>query len=269
MFPRLVTIGDAFTLHTYGLLVALGLLVGLFVARRYARRSGLSPDIVWNLGIYMALAALVGAKVVMILADWNYYSQNPGQILSWSALQAGGFFYGGVLFAVAVGAWYTHRYRLGFAPLADAYAPGIALGHAIGRLGCFSAGCCWGKPTEAAWGVTFTNPYSSKLVGVPLGIPLHPTQLYEAFAEAAIFATLVVLWRRRRFPGQVFAAYLMLYAAARFVIEFFRGDPRGGTLFGGALSMPQAVSLGLLVAALLFWSIQRRRGRAASTAYAD
>lgn len=265
MFPKLVTLGD-FTLHTYGLLVALGLLVGLFVTRRFAARSGLSPDTVWNLGVYMALAALAGAKLAMIATDWRYYSRHPGEILSWSALQAGGVFYGGLLFAVALAVWYARRYNLGFAPLADAYAPGLALGHAIGRLGCFSAGCCWGKPTDAAWAVTFTNPYSSDLVGVPLGIPLHPTQLYESLAEAFIFLLLVWLWRRRRFSGQIFAAYLMLYSVARFLNEFFRNDPRGGFLFDGALSVPQAFSIALFAVAGLFFWVQRSRSAAAAHA---
>lgn len=258
MFPKLFTIGHAFTLHTYGLLVALALLVGLVTASRYARRAGVAPETVWNLGVYMALAALLGSRVAMVVSEWGYYGQHRAEIFSWATVQAGGWFYGGLLFAVALGAWYTWRYRLGFAALGDVYAPGIALGHAVGRLGCLSAGCCWGKPTNLPWAVTFTNPYSAQLVGVPLNIPLHPTQLYEALAEAAIFGLLVWLWRRRRFPGQVFASYLMLYAVARFLIEFLRDDPRGGFLFGGALSTPQAFSVALFAAAGLFWLRQRR-----------
>lgn len=263
MFPRLFTIGDFFTLHTYGLLVALAVLVGIYTAARYAPRIGAARETVWNLGIYMALAALVGAKVVMIVSEWPYYAENPRRIFSFATLHAGGVFYGGLLAAVAVGAWYTWRYGLGFAPLADVYAPGIALGHVLGRLGCFSAGCCWGKPTDLPWAVTFTNPYSAQVVGVPLGIPLHPTQLYEALAEAAIFGLLVLLWRRRRFPGQIFASYLMLYGVARFFIEFVRDDPRGGFLFGGTLSVPQGLSLALIAVAGLFWWWQRRRPLAA------
>lgn len=268
MFPRLFTVDDIFTLHTYGLLVALGLLVGLYIAGRFAPRAGVARETVWNLGVYMALAALLGAKLTLLVTEWSYYSRHPGEIFSWQALQAGGVFYGGLLFAVALAVWYARRYRLGFAPLADAYAPGLAFGHALGRLGCFSAGCCWGKPTDAAWAVTFTDPYSAKLVGVPLGISIHPTQLYEAFAEAVVFGLLVLLWRRRRFPGQIFAAYLMLYAVARFIIEFFRGDPRGGFLFDGVLSLPQVLSVGLFVVAVLFWRMQRRRSVSASAAHA-
>lgn len=268
MFPRLFTVGDFFTLHTYGLLVALGLLAGLYTAGRFAPRSGLARETVWNLGVYMALAGLLGAKLAVIVNQWGYYSRHPREILSWPALQAGGAFYGGLLAALLFALWYTRRYQLGFAALADAYAPGLALGHAVGRLGCFSAGCCWGKPASVAWAVTFTDPYSAQLVGVPLGIPLHPTQLYEALAEVAIFATLVLLWRRRHFPGQIVASYLMLYAAARFVIEFFRGDPRGGFLFGGALSVPQALSVGLFAVAGLVWLVQQRRAATAPAAHA-
>lgn len=259
MFPKLFTVGHYFTLHTYGLLVALALLVGLITAGRFARRAGVATETVWNLGVYMALAALLGSKLAMVVSEWNYYSGHPREILSWATFQAGGVFYGGLLAAVAVGAWYTWRYQLGFAALGDVYAPGLSLGHVVGRLGCFSAGCCWGKPTNLPWAVTFTNPYSAQLVGVPLNVPLHPTQLYEALAEAAIFGLLLLLWRRRRFPGQIFASYLMLYAVARFVIEFFRDDPRGGFLFDGALSFPQVWSLVLFVAAGLFWLRQRRQ----------
>jgi len=262
MFPRLFTIGDLLTVHTYGVLVATGLLVGLYTASRYAARAGLQRETLWNLGVYMALTALVGAKLTLLVTEWRYFAEHPGEIFSWASFQSGGIFYGGLLFAAALAIGYAWRFRLEFAALADAYAPGLALGHAIGRLGCFSAGCCWGKPTEAAWGVTFTDPYSAQLVGVPLGLPLHPSQLYEAAAELIIFALLVLLWRRRRYAGEILASYLMLYAVARFAIEFFRGDPRGGFLFDGALSVPQGVSVALFLVAGLYWLRQRRSGPA-------
>jgi phosphatidylglycerol:prolipoprotein diacylglycerol transferase len=182
MFPRLFTIGDFFTLHTYGLMVATALLVGIYTAGRFAPRIGVDPDKVWNLGIYMALAGLLGAKLFLVFSEWGYYSNHVGEIFSTAILHAGGVWHGGLLLAIAVGAWYTWRHKLAFAALGDVYAPGISLGHAFGRLGCFSAGCCWGTATDAAWAVTFTDPYSHKIVGVPLGIALHPTQLYEAGA---------------------------------------------------------------------------------------
>lgn len=259
MFPRLFTFGDFFTLHTYGLLVALAFLVGIYTARRYAPRIGASPDAMWNLGIYMALAGLLGAKVFLLLSEWNYYSSHPREIFSVRSLQAGGVYYGGIFFAVLLVYLYARRCHLGFARVADVFAPGVALGTAMGRLGCFSAGCCWGKPTQVAWAVTFTDPYAARIVGVPLHTALHPTQLYEAATLLGIFAALRWLWRRRSFDGQIFAAYLMLYAMARFIIEFFRGDPRGGFFFSGALSLPQTVSVLLFIAAGLFWFHHRVR----------
>lgn len=267
MFPRLFTLGDFFTLHTYGLLVASGVLVGIYTAARFARRIGVATETVWNLGIYMALAGLLGAKVWLVLSEWSYYASHPREIFSLSTLYAGGVWHGGLLFAIAVGGWYAWQHKLVFASLGDVYAPGIALGHAFGRLGCFSAGCCWGKASGALWAVTFTDPYSAQAVGVPLGVALHPTQLYEAGAEAIIFGLLVLLWRHRTFSGQIFASYLMLYAVARFVIEFFRGDPRGGFYFEGALSLPQVISVVLLGVAGLFWLYQRRQRAAPAHAH--
>lgn len=259
MFPRLFTVGDFFTLHTYGLLVATGLLVGIYTASRFAPRAGVERELVWNLGVYMALAGLVGARILMVLFEWRYFASNPREFFSSVAFYAGGVWYGGLLFAVSIAVWYVFRHSLSFTTLGDVYAPGVALGHSIGRLGCFAAGCCWGKPTNLPWAVTFINPYSARIVGVPLGVPLHPTQLYEAAAEGVIFALLVLLWRRRSFPGQVFAGYLMLYAVARFVIEFFRGDPRGGFYFGDTLSIAQVISIALFAVAGAYWLYQRRR----------
>ncbi len=246
MYPVLLQIGHV-TLHTYGLLVAAGVLVGLWLARRQAERAGLDPDRVWNLGIYMVLAALVGSKLWLLLADWSYYVAHPREVFSFSTLLSGGVYYGGFLAALAVVLLYARHFRMRFLTLADVYAAPLALGHAIGRLGCFAAGCCYGKPTSLAWGVTFTNPYARALVGTPLGIPLHPTQLYESAAEFLIFVFLVFLGRRQRFAGELFASYAVLYGLARGTIEFFRGDPDRTLLAGGAFSLMQVVSVALIV----------------------
>lgn len=261
MFPKLFTIDPYFTLHTYGLMMALAVFAGLLLAVRMAPRAGLSRETMWNFGVYMALAGLIGSRLMYYLAEWRYYSENPQQLFSWASLQAGGFFHGGLILAVLLGIWLVRREKLSFMALADAATPGIALGLAIARLGCFCAGCCWGKPTEVAWGVTFTDPYAARVVGVPLNVSLHPTQLYESALAAILCATLLWLWRRRAFPGQIFAAFLLLYGVGRFMLEFWRDDPRGPFFFGDALSTPQLVSIVLFVVGALVWLRQSRRRR--------
>ncbi len=257
MYPKLFSIGN-FVQHTYGVLVAVAFLAGLWVAMRLARREGLDSDRVFNLAVYVALAAFVGAKLLLVVTDWRYYSLNPGQLLSLQSLQAGGIFYGGFLAAVIFAAWYTRRARLPFLKVADALAPGVALGHAVGRLGCFASGCCWGKPTSLPWGVTFTDLYAHQTFGVPLGIPLHPTQLYEAAAEALIFVFLLWYWKKKSFDGQILGLYLILYGAARFALEFVRDDPDRGFLFGGRLSTSQFIALLLVVASAGLWYWKRQ-----------
>ncbi len=267
MYPVLLHIGR-FTLYTYGLLVATGVLLGLWLARRQAPRAGLDPDRIWNLGVYMVLAALVGAKLWLVVADWDYFSAHPREIFGFSTLLSGGVYYGGFLAALIAAVIYARRFRLRFLPLADVYAAPLALGHAIGRLGCFAAGCCYGKPTSLPWGVTFTNPHARDLVGTPLGIPLHPTQLYESAAEFLIFTFLIFLGRRQRpgkqAAGQLFAVYAVLYGVTRGTIEFFRGDPDRTLIAGGAFSLMQLVSVALIL--LGAWLLLR--GRAAARAIA-
>lgn len=252
MHPVLFRIGGL-TLHSYGVLLVAGVLLGLWIARRRAAATGLDPERVWNLGVYMVLAGLVGAKLWYVLSDWGYFSQNPGQLFSLEMLQAGGVFYGGFLGALITAVAYASWAKLSFLPLADAYMPGLALGHALGRLGCFFAGCCWGKETEVAWGVTFTDPAAAQIVGTPLGIRLHPTQLYESAAEFAIFGILWWLTGRQKFTGQIFAAFVILYGAVRFTNEFFRGDPGRTMLFDGAMSLMQVVSIGLVLLGVILW----------------
>ena len=244
-------------LHTYGVLVALALLVALWLAGRLAREAGLNVDAVTNLGLYCALAAIAGAKLMMFLIDIPYYTAHPREIFSLSTLQAGGVFYGGLIAALVVAVWYLRKTALPGWKTADVFAPAIALGHGIGRLGCFSAGCCWGVECHRPWAVTFTNPVAHDLVGVPLNLPVHPTQLYEAFAEFAIFGFLYWRIRRPHLSGTIIGAYLMLYSTVRFTVEFFRVHEQGN-VFGGAFDTSQYISAGLfLLGAACLWR-QRR-----------
>lgn len=257
MFPQLFRI-NSFALHSYGLLVAIAFLVGLLLASRLAARARLNADQVASLGIYVAIAAIVGAKVFLILGDLPYYAQNPREIFSMATLQAGGVFFGGLLAALVTAAWRLRRSGLPALRTADTFAPAIALGHAIGRLGCFLAGCCWGKTTHLPWAVTFTDPVARELVGVPLGVPLHPAQLYESAAELVIFAVLWARFSRPHRDGAILGLYLVLYSAFRFGIEFLR-DPAGRPFpFGGPLSLTQWLALAM-VAAGAYLAARRRR----------
>jgi len=245
MFPRLLTY-ESFALPTYGVLVALGFVAGLAVAVRLAGREGFDKDRIFNLGVYLALAGMIGAKIFLVAQDWDYYSANPRQIFSFSTLQSGGIFFGGLLVAIAFAVLYLRRAQLPFLKMGDSFVPGIALGHAFGRLGCFAAGCCWGEPSGLPWAVTFSDPYAHQIVGVPLGVDLHPTQLYESAALFLTFAFLYRLHPRKRFDGQILGWYLLLYPAARFTIEFARDHASNAWLWQNRLSDAQGLSLVLI-----------------------
>jgi len=251
MYPELFHLSF---LHTYGVLVALAFLAGLWIAARLGKREGLNADALTNLVIYCALAAIGGAKLMMFVVDPRY-RQSPAEIFTVDTLRAGGVFYGGLIAALAVAFWYMRKTGLPPWRTADVCAPAIALGHGIGRIGCFSAGCCWGVECHLPWAVTFHSPVAAEIVGVPLNVPLHPTQLYEALSEFAIFALLY--WRigkpHRR--GAIIMLYLLLYGAVRFVVEFFRYHEQGN-LWGTPIDTSQWISLGLCAAAaacLLMW----------------
>jgi len=242
-----------FFLPTYGFLVSLGVLIGLWISVRNSERIGIDGEKAWNLGILMVLCGIVGAKVLYIINDWSTYSAHPADIFSISTLQAGGVFSGGLLAAFFAAAWYVRRHHLPVLGTCDAFSPGLALGHAIGRLGCFAAGCCYGKPTAHFWGVTFHNPLAFEIAGTPLNVPLEPTQLFEAAVELANFIFLMWLLKRRKFDGQIFGAFLFLYGIARFFLEFIRDDPGRGSVFGGAMSGTQLIAIGLVIGGGIIW----------------
>ncbi len=252
MFPRLFQIGN-FYLPTYGVLVATGVMLGLWISVRNSEKQGINGDDAWNLGIFMVLAGIVGAKVLYVINDWSSYAQNWREIFSLNTLQAGGVFSGGLLAALAVGAWYMHRHHMPPLRTVDAFSPGLAFGHVLGRFGCFSAGCCFGKPTNHFWGVIFTNPLANSVSGTPLGVRIEPTQLIEAGAEFFNFVFLMWFLKRKKFDGQVFAIFMMLYGVERFFIEFLRDDPGRGEVFGGIMSGTQLISIGLVIGGGLIW----------------
>jgi len=256
VFPQLFHIGG-FAVPTYGILVATGVLLGLWISVRNSARQGIKPENAWDFGIAVVLAGILGSKILYILVDWKTYAEHPKEIFSLSTLQAGGVFSGGLIGAFIVAWWFLRKYNMPALATCDAFAPGLALGHAVGRIGCFSAGCCYGKPTTHFWGITFTNPLANANAGTPLNVPLEPTQLIESAAELIIFGILAWMFARKKFDGQVFGAYLFLYGIARFLIEFLRDDPgRGGPYFGGALSGTQLISIGLVLAGGIIWYLR-------------
>jgi phosphatidylglycerol:prolipoprotein diacylglycerol transferase len=254
MFPKLISIGS-FYIPTYGVLVALGFLAGLAVTLRLARLIGLDPDKITNFGVYCAIAGIAGAKLFMFLFDIGDYIRDPGQIFTLQTLQAAGVFHGGFLMAFVVALVYMRKQSLPGFPTMDAFAPGIVLGQGIGRLGCFAAGCCWGKECSLPWGVRFRSDFAAP---VPLDRMLHPVQLYESAADLLIF---LLLYRRAMTghrPGEIIGLYLVLYSIARFTIEFFRFHEQA---LVGPFSLTQWIALGLLLlGAGILWYVRHRPG---------
>jgi phosphatidylglycerol:prolipoprotein diacylglycerol transferase len=227
MYPELFHIGS-FPINTYGVFLALAFLSAILITVRLAVRDGLPREKIYDLSLWMLLASLIGSKVLMFWTEPEY-RQHPLQLFSLDFLRSGGVFYGGFIGAVLTGYFLMRRYKLPWWKTADACAPGIAIGNFFGRQGCFSAGCCWGKPTTLPWGVKFTE-VGHEITGVPTDTYLHPTQLYESFAMLIVFCFLLWLHKRKRFSGQVILLYTLLYAGIRFAIEFLRDDPRGDIL---------------------------------------
>jgi phosphatidylglycerol:prolipoprotein diacylglycerol transferase len=254
MHPILFEIGG-FPVYTYGVLLAAAYLLGLQFALMRARKRGLDPNRVMDLGIWIIVSALAGAKLLLLIVEWDTYGRNASELLT--LVRSGGVFYGGLIAAVVVALWYLRRHRMPVWHVTDVFAPGIALGHVIGRVGCLFAGCCFGKPATVPWAITFHNEYARQNVGTPLNIPLHPTQLYEAGAELLILVLLLTTERRGRpFAGRTFWGYMLLYGVSRFVIEFFRGDSRGTI---GMFSTSQFVSLLIIPLSIVMLVYLRRR----------
>jgi phosphatidylglycerol---prolipoprotein diacylglyceryl transferase len=262
MYPRLLTT-SFFTLRTFGVLLASAYVSAYWWILREAKREHLDVDAVSSLGMWAIVGAIIGAKLLMVIRTLPDYVAAPSEIFSPSLLVAAGDFYGGFIGALVLCAVFFYRTpQLPFWRAADICAPAIALGQAIGRIGCLMAGDDYGRPTNVPWAVTFRDPDAASIGGAPLGVPLHPVQLYESIVCLALFVVLVRLSRRKRFDGQVILAYTFMYAVARFLLEFFRGDADRGFVFGGTLSTSQFIAIVLTPIAIVLWARRQRTAAA-------
>lgn len=280
-------------LHSYGLLIATGFLVGIGLAQREARRRGQDPERIADLSFWILVAALVGSRVYFILVNWKDYfgagsflvASPIGRIPRVLAIWEGGLvFYGGFIGATLAAWLYLRRHRMAFLPHADTLIPGVAIGHFFGRLGCFGAGCCWGDvahvelpwlarfPPESLAFQTFqgrSNPEAFLAPDRLHTLPLHPTQLYESFGELGLFLLLVLVVRpRKRFHGEVLATWLMAYAVLRTVVESFRGDVERGVILGLGVGTWTSLVIFAVGAAVFASGWRGRKARLAAEAAA-
>jgi len=263
MYPILVKLGPL-TIHTYGFMMAVGVALGLWFIYRQAKKAGLDANRIMDAAFYTIIVSLLGAKLILFLSNISYYVSFPRELFSLA--RSGGVFQGGLFFGTVFALWYFHRKKIPTWATADLIAPALAMGHGFGRIGCFSAGCCYGTECAAPWAVVFHNKYAAGLTGVRLDTPMHPVQLYEAVLNFINFGVLFLILKKKKFDGQVFALYILNYSVIRFFTEYFRGDHdekiyfiRGATPLS-SLSLPQLFCLlGLIGGAVLYVVLRRRQ----------
>jgi phosphatidylglycerol:prolipoprotein diacylglycerol transferase len=236
MHPILFKLGSI-TIYSYGFLIAVGVVCGVaYLAIRGKKEVGLTFDQANNLFLLIFIAALVGGKVFLFFENPSSYLENPRRLFTGS----GFVFYGSFLFAVPTMLWFFKKNKLPVYQMLDIMAIVTCLVHMFGRMGCFMAGCCHGKPTTSWFGVTFTDPACQ---AEPLNTPLYPTQLMEAGFILLVMISLLAIWQRKQFHGQLFMLYLLLYALGRFVLEYFRGDEVRGFVIKDYVSHSQFIAL--------------------------
>jgi phosphatidylglycerol---prolipoprotein diacylglyceryl transferase len=246
MHPVLFKLGSL-QIHTYGVLVALGFMFGLMLAARQAKKEGIAPQTISDLGLWLVVAGMLGGKLFHILFYWHDFIE-AWHAIGIASLREGFVFFGGFIAAAATAVLYARRKHLPLAKLADSFAAPLALGHGFGRLGCFFEGCCYGKVCHLPWAIHFPGGHPTH------GLPVQPTELYESFANFALFAGLTLFYRHKKFDGQVWWLYVLFYSVLRFTIEFARGDYDVHYL--GIFTSAQLIAVVLFLAAVagLIWT---------------
>ncbi len=254
MYPVLFHIGPV-TIYSYGFFIALGALSGLIYMSINAKRNfGLSYDQSNSLFLYVVVAAFVGGKVFFFFENPSYYIHNLAKLFSGS----GFVFFGSLLFAIPTMLWFFRKNNIPTLPMLDVMAIVTCIVHGLGRIGCFMAGCCHGKPTDNWLSIVFTNPTCQ---AEPLNTPLHPTQLYEAGFIFLLMGFLLIIRKKKQFDGQLFTIYLITYAAGRSILEILRGDVERGFIIDGILSHSQLLSIFIAGAGIYFYVKLKRKGK--------
>jgi phosphatidylglycerol:prolipoprotein diacylglycerol transferase len=256
MYPILFRI-FGFEIRAYGVMIAIAAIAGTILGAREAKRRGLNPDLVYDFVFYAILAAIIGSRIYYVLFfDPAYFIKNP---LEMFAIWKGGLaIHGGLIAGLLTAIWFTKKHGLSFWFFTDTVTPSVILGQAIGRGACTMNGCSYGKPTNLPWAITFTNPDAA----APLGIPLHPTQIYELILDLAIFAMVFLLRKKIKFNGQLFLIYGMAYGIARFIVEGFRGDQ---LTIGGYISTAQTISIVIFIISLMLYLYLKKGGATISS----
>jgi phosphatidylglycerol:prolipoprotein diacylglycerol transferase len=259
MHPILIDLGF-FSLPTYGVLLAAGVLLALWTIKRRADGAGLDGSRIVDFALRLVIWALLGAKILLVIIEWRRYLGDPSQLFG--LIRAGGVFLGGFIAAVIAAIIMLRRYQLTVLSTFDVIVPSLALGQAIGRVGCLMAGCCWGRECDLPWAITYTDPVAAANVGSPLHVALHPFPAYAALFNFSVFLLLSWLYARRPAPGRVFASYLVVYGIGRFLLEFSRGDEVRGLYLNSTVSTSQLITGALVVigASMHVW-ISRRGKR--------
>ena len=258
MLPLLFKIGPI-PIHTYGVMIAIGFLLAISIAKRLALRSRIDPDKLIDLMFWSLIVGFAGSRILFVITRLHDFAAEP--LAVFRVWEGGLVFLGAPIAVVPFVAWFLRKHKMPTWSSVDAIVPGVTIAHALGRVGCLASGCCYGKPTELPWGVRL----DSEIVEMSMrGIPLHPTQLYEAAALTILFFGLMWVHRRRAFDGQVALTYFMAYPILRSIIEVFRGDLIRGFVIDGILSTSQFLSILVFAAAsaLLFYRLRALRGEA-------
>jgi len=262
LFPILLKIGPV-SIHTYGFMMAVGVASALWFIFHYGKKAKLPSSKLIDMAFYTIIIALIGSKIVLLIGNFSYYKKYYSELVSLA--RSGGVFQGGLAFGFFFALWYLKKHRLPFWKTADIVGPAIALGHGFGRIGCFSAGCCFGRTCDVPWAVTFSSEYAHSLTGIPLYIPLHPTQLYESILNFTNFLILLIILKRKKFNGQIFSLYIMNYSIIRYFVEFYRGDHTEKVyLFKNAspymrISYPQFFCILTLIAGIILYLVLKKR----------
>lgn len=246
MKVELFSIGG-FTIYGYGFMIALGILACILLASCRAKKYGLNPDAVLDIAIWGVLIGFVGAKLLYVIVEFPTFLKDPMSVLG----SEGFVVYGGIAAGVAAGIVYCKIKKYSFWEYFDLAAPSIAVAQGFGRIGCFLAGCCYGRETDCFLGVTFPEEALA-----PAGIKLLPTQLISSAGDFLIMGILLIYHKKAKHTGDVAAMYMLLYSIGRFMIEFLRNDERGAL---GVLSTSQAISIVIFVLALIFFRLNKKR----------